>query len=41
MNITFVKALRLTPAAVAAFQPSVCHVRQSQPVVVASIVYQP
>ncbi len=41
MNITFVYALRFTPAAVAAFQPSVCQVVQSQPVVVAGIVYQP
>src|ERR1700693_6130850 len=41
MNITFVKPVRSTPAAVAAFQPSVCQVRQSQPVVTALIRYHP
>ena len=41
MNITFVYADRLTPAAVAAFVPSVIQLSQLQPVVVAGIVYQP
>ena len=40
-NMMLVYAARFTPAAVALSLASVCHVRQSQPVVLASIVYQP